>query len=296
MGGSAAAGFKKKRVFITGASGFLGQHLTQKLAPQYDILALARPTLHKVHSQNSSLSIIEGSLESTKSWQDALKNIDIVIHLAAITHTKNAKEYFDINTEGTRKLLVACERNSIKKFIFVSTRAIGDLCGPYGASKEKAEEYIRTSTLPYIILRVAETYDDLFSSREGIGTIGYFAKKSLIIPYIPSKSIKLAPIHIDDVLTAVEKAVNLPFKNKTYTVAGPENLTMREVVKRICVKGHLKRVLMPLPPFFVKALSLAGMAYPDQYARLKCPKESLSVSFIQDFGFKPREFLVATKT
>lgn len=147
-------------ILITGIHGFVGSNLVTALKEKHTLYGLDIIAPEK-----------EGVVE-TFSWQDigaeaplkkSLPPIDAIIHLAGKAHdTKNqsaAQVYFDINTGLTQKIYDFFLRSSAKKFIFFSSvkaaadSVVGEVLtedvvpkpvGPYGESKIKAEEYIRS--------------------------------------------------------------------------------------------------------------------------------------------------------
>lgn len=147
-------------ILITGIHGFVGSNLVTALKEKHTLYGLDIIAPEK-----------EGVVE-TFSWQDigteaplkrSLPHIDAIIHLAGKAHdTKNqsaAQVYFDINTGLTQRIYDFFLRSSAKKFIFFSSvkaaadSVVGEVLtedvvpkpvGPYGESKIKAEEYIRS--------------------------------------------------------------------------------------------------------------------------------------------------------
>ena len=133
------------KTIITGASGFVGQNLSQYLS-------------------NFSFSITPISLRNS-NWKDNFDG-DAIIHLAGKAHdTKNtseASEYFKVNTDLTKELFDAFLVSDIKDFIYFSSvkAAADNVLGilyedtptspktPYGQSKLKAEEYILQKNIP----------------------------------------------------------------------------------------------------------------------------------------------------
>ena len=285
----------KKRIFITGASSFIGKTLIEKLQDNYDISVL----IHKKNLDiaNDDLLIVYGGMENVKEWGGNLANVDIIIHLAGISYTKNINVYKKINSKGTQNLIKAAKHHKVKQFIFVSSRTCGTCCGAYGASKEMAENYLKKSDLVYTILRIGEVYDSNFSRAEGLGGIFYLIKKSPLIPYPYGKQSTLAPINRDDVQKIMLSVVgNRITYNKTYTVAGPENLYLKEVMNRICKQQKLKRILIPVPMFFISLIlfiffNLFRKGAPDQLQRFLCKKNPLSNNVFTDLNIKPKPFL-----
>ncbi len=282
----------KKRLLLTGASSFLGSSLLQKLDENFHVTLLQHK---KVLSPKNNHEIIHGGLENIADLEDKLSEIDTVLHLAAITHTKDQDLYEKINTLGTNNLVEASKRHGVKQFIFISTRAIGPNCGAYGESKKMAEEYLKDSGVPYTILRVAEAWDEDFSKAEGLGSLLKIVQMSSVVPYISLKS-ELAPIHKDDVVSGILKTLNNPKTfYKTYTLAGPENLSMKEIIERIAKSKKVKRILIPIPETLAKIVfyltSLMKITPQDQLQRLLCEKEPLSKNVLEDLDLNPKIFL-----
>jgi nucleoside-diphosphate-sugar epimerase len=286
----------KKRIFITGASSFLGKELVEKLSESYDITVLEHNKNLNI-PREKNIKIVYGGLENVNDWENNLLGVNIIIHLAAITHTRDIPLYKKINTDGTIDLINASKRQGVNQFIFISTRAIGKCCGNYGFSKEAAEDYIGKSGLIYTILRVGEAYDDNFGGKEGLNSLANLIKKIFIVPVPSANDITLAPIHKDDVRDGIVAAINNPTAySKTYILAGPESLSMKEVATRMAKHFKFKRLFIPIPTFLIKFIffifsNIFGIATPDQLDRLLCKKEPLSENVLSDLKIKPRYFL-----
>lgn len=143
------------RILITGVHGFVGSNLVKALKADNEIYGLDIVTPQKD-------GVIKTFLWSDLD-QDALPDIDAIIHLAGKAHdTKNlssADVYFKVNTVLTKKIFdYFSAHENIKKFVFFSSvkaavdKVPGDILtedespcpvGPYGESKVKAEEYIQ---------------------------------------------------------------------------------------------------------------------------------------------------------
>ncbi len=279
----------KKSVFITGASSYIGGKIIDLLPTSYEVIALEN--IKRVKTTRS-IKIINGNLENLIELEKKLPNIDTVIHLAGITHSKNLNLYKRVNRGGTINLIDSCKRLGVKQFIFISTRAIGKCCGAYGVSKEEAENYLKKSGMTYTILRVGEAYDDNFSGKEGLSNLAHLIKRSFFVPYLSNMDITLAPIHITDIQKCIVATIDNPKTfYKTYTVAGPEDLSLFDVVKRISDNFKLPRFFIPIPTFIIKIPFILGFGAPDQLNRFLCKKELLSKNVVDDLKIIPRKFL-----
>lgn len=273
--------------FITGASGFLGRTLVWKLLggdPQVHLTLLEHRTKIVAEEQHRDrVTVINDALENA-----ALQGVDVVVHLAAVTHAKSADLYRLINTESTKKLLQLAKDSGVKHFVYVSTTALGDACGAYGASKREGEQAVRQSGLPYTIVRFAEVYGG--ESQEGIERLIKIVKSFPIVPYVTNTF--LAPVYVDDALAALSVALYRIPENKTYIIAGPEKLSFCEAVRIIASSSRKKVLRVPIPQTFIR---IAGRVFtflsaPDQVERLICEKDYDNSLARQDLNFSPRSF------
>lgn len=172
-----------RSVLITGATGFVGYHLSKKLLEQNcNVIAVGRDfkLLNKLGA-NSALIKIKGDL-TKKNFLDNIFSkyqIDIIFHLAAKVHDrleKNVKQYRLINVNLTEKLAELALKNNVEKLIFFSTVSVygdtegriideTDICTPYttyGKTKLEAENILikayQKYNLPIIILRLTSVY------------------------------------------------------------------------------------------------------------------------------------------
>lgn len=163
------------RIFLTGASGFIGQHVLRALLAQGHSVRHTDLKPHKGPWSESSQVDITDLTRLEKIFRND-QPIDAVIHLAAQpslqTSWKDAVLDARVNILGTIHLLGLCQRYKVERFVFASTSAVyapmtinyydeGSRIQPqtpYGISKYSAENYIRISRIPYAILRLGNVY------------------------------------------------------------------------------------------------------------------------------------------
>ena len=161
-----------KKILITGATGFLGSRLVERLANQKGIEIIATGRILKPHNtiKNPNVNYILGNLLNPKFIEQLTSGVDTIIHTAALSaQMGNPKDFRDINIDATKNLLKIAQSKKIKKFIYISSPSVyfrmkdqfnlketDELPKPiniYAYSKREAEKLIQSSNIPYIILR-----------------------------------------------------------------------------------------------------------------------------------------------
>ena len=281
--------------FITGASGFFGRRVVAALSTAHPAARL-RVLVHRrpVALDAPNIETHAGSLDDLAGLLRGLRGVDVVVHLAAATHASRPETYFRVNAAGTEHLVEAARKAGVKRFIFISSRAIQPACGDYARSKWVAEQAVRSSGIPHVILRFSEIYGE--GSSEGINALIALVRKVPIVPY-PSGPVSLAPLFLDDAVTAVLRVIERPqIRNRTYTLAGPRVHDVREIVRIVSDAFALRRVRVPIPLGLLSlAARVSGMAglpliRPDQFSRLRCEKEHDIEAAKLDLGFSPIPF------
>ena len=184
-----------ERVFLTGATGFVGSELARKLSNEYSVFALVRTSSnrHTLDALKGTLDRIEvryGNLTDYSSVKKIVKDVEphYIIHVGAATAVRhsfeNPMEFQKVNHMGTVNLVhAALDVPDFKKFLFASTMEVyGWQEGkepfteetklkpesPYAVSKVAAEEYIKMAGkaygLPYIVSRACNTFGRKHSS------------------------------------------------------------------------------------------------------------------------------------
>ena len=169
------------KILITGASGFIGSFIVEEaLKRGFETWAAVRKSSSREYLQDERIRFIELNLSSKAQLVEQLhdKAFDYVVHAAGVTKCLNKADFHRINTEGTKNLVEALleVKMPLKRFVFVSSLSVfgaikeklpydeireSDTPQPntaYGKSKLEAEQYLASTTLPYIILRPTGVY------------------------------------------------------------------------------------------------------------------------------------------
>lgn len=237
-----------ERVLITGGAGFIGSHLTEKLAEKYEVIALDNfYSGKKENIEEYNVEIVKGSVLNEKLIKKIfLKKIDYVYHLASqisvVYSLKNP--IFDAMTNiiGTINLLRNAKK--VKKFIYFSTAAVYGIpeylpidekhplnpISNYGISKMSSEFYCKNFGIPFVILRPFNVYG-IRQSNEYAGVISKFignAKKGIPLKIFGDGNQYRDFIHISDVVEVAEK---IKEKEGLFNVGTGKKTTINELAK-----------------------------------------------------------------
>lgn len=276
-------------LFVTGGSSILGQHVLRRLVSRVHILAVEHK--HTVEILDGEVETLHGGLEECFRHPAALQTAQVVLHMAAVTHTDDASEYLRVNTELTKRLLSVC--NPRQHFVYLSTICAHPDGGAYGHSKWLAEEAIRASGLEYTIIRPAEIYGS--KNGQGIDALIALACKRHILPdFRCGGSIKYAPISLDEAAQFIADAtVQRRRSGQTYTLRAERSCTAPEMARAI--RSSVRPLFaVPVPVILLRAAAALRLPVPfkrDQVDRLVLPKASSNMAARRDYGFQARSFL-----
>ena len=280
------------KLLITGASSTLGKNLTTELLKIENISI--RLLEHRTPVEMETCETFKADIQDAESLIQACSGIDVVIHLAALTHSNDMKAYFEVNEIGTAKLLAACQENKITRFIYISSAAATEKAGEYGVSKLRGEEKVRSSNLDWVVLRPSEVYGP--EMNEGMGKLFSWVKRFPVIPVIGDGSCFMSPVLLDDVVQAIVEIIkNDSLRNIALNLCGPEEMTMDEVIDRFARFHKVQRKKLHLPPWFVRLcisfLSFFKLrfAFPDQVPRLLCEKDFAILTTQNAIPYKPKK-------
>ncbi len=111
------------RIFVTGASGFIGGAITRALAPKHDVYAMSRS--EKSDAAIAALGARPVRCDLTSLEPGALPEVDAVIHCAAWVEAWGSRaDYEAANVAGTERVLAAARKAFAKRFVHISTEAV----------------------------------------------------------------------------------------------------------------------------------------------------------------------------
>jgi uncharacterized protein YbjT (DUF2867 family) len=219
------------KVAITGASGFVGTHLTRRLEPEgHELVLLSRQVCDL-----SDVDLLTRLFTGCKA----------VAHCAGINREVGAQTYGRVHVEGTRNVVEAAKRAGVEKVVLLSfLRARPDCGSSYHESKWAAEEIVRNSGLDYTVLKAGVIFghgDQMLDHlTHALHTFPVFATVGL-----KEKSIR--PLAIEDLVHVMRAAlIDRRMKRQTVAVLGPEEIYLSEAIRRVAEVAGKQSLMFPL--------------------------------------------------
>ena len=202
------------RVLITGATGFVGSHITEAfLKAGYEVRCGARDPKRPRWLAGLPVEILPLNLDRPEHLSPALEDVETVVHAAGITSARRPEDYDRVNAVGTRRLADAAREKGVRRLVQISSlaaRGPDNAAHPtsdYGWSKRKAERnlYALSDDLEAVVLRPAAVYGPRDTD---LLPLFRLAKKGLI--FVPPGPGLLQPVYATDVAAAALAAANSP--------------------------------------------------------------------------------------
>ncbi|MBO9629952.1 MAG: NAD(P)-dependent oxidoreductase [Shinella sp.] len=277
------------RVLVTGATGFLGGRLIRHLgACRLDAIGLGRDEARCRALQDAGFTIVRADLSrSVLHLAGVIGRVDAVVHCAALSAPWGRLAAFRAaNVEGTRHALDLAEALGARRFVNISSPTV------YFEMKDKIA-VAETTSLPRPINAYARTKgeaEQLVLARAKLGPVNlrprgiYGAGEETLLPrliaaarrgplpLLRSSAAAIDLTHVDDVVTAIEAALNADHavEGETFNISGGEMVPICDLVERVCSALSVPLRWKPVP--FYPALLLARFAEMASLAR-PVPKE-----------------------
>ncbi|HXG35528.1 MAG TPA: SDR family NAD(P)-dependent oxidoreductase [Dehalococcoidia bacterium] len=275
----------ENRILVTGAAGFIGSHLVQRLRgrghslvaldnfdPYYDA-ASKRRNLEEALAGDWS-DFVQADVRDRKLMADLLRKhkVTTVVHLAARAGVRASLEdpqtYFDLNVMGTLALWQACHAAGVKRFLFASSSSVygqvdtpvteGSLTrplSPYGASKAAAESLCQTyaylSQIDTAVLRFFTVYGPRQRPDMAIRRFINLIDEGRPVTLFGDGHSRRDYTYVDDIIAGVVAAIEKPLSGyHVFNLGGGEPVELERVV-RLIEKNLGKRATVrykPAPP------------------------------------------------
>ena len=286
-------------ILVTGATGFIGRVLVRQLTEiGQKVRVLLRPSPKSPRlPKGVPVEVAVVALNDARGLRAALRGVDHIYHLASAAAQGRDGNLFTTDIEGTRILAQVAADAEVDRFIFLSHLGADRASAfPVHKSKGIAEEYIRKSGVPHTIIRSSI----IFGPEDGFTTAlaGVLRISPGILPIPGDGRMLLQPLWVEDLVTCLIWTLQNPDTiNQTYEVGGGEYFTLRQIFETLMEVTHTRRLLMPIPPPYMRVLfvlldsfarQLDASTYWLDYVAVNrtCPVDNLP----RNFGLMPARF------
>lgn len=237
-----------KRIVVTGGSGFVGRRVCARLVASDESRRVVVPTRRRGNAQPLAtlprVEVVECDIHDPVAAAAVLAGADALVQLVAILHG-DAAAFERVHVALPRTLARACVANGVRRVVHISALGVGaDAPSLYLRSKAAGEAVWRGSALDVTILRPSVIFgaEDKFTNM--------FAAMQRVLPLLPltGAQARFQPVWVDDVAAAVLAVLARPeLAAEVIECAGPEVLTLREIVAKVGAMAGCARPVLPLP-------------------------------------------------
>ncbi len=250
------------RVALTGATGFVGSHVLDRLGDR-EVALLVRGAKSADALAGPRRTIVRGGVDDERALGALAAGADVVFHVAGLVAARSEGEFLAVNRDGTAAVARACLRAGVRRLVHVSSIAatgpaeaghpVHDATWPrpvtpYGRSKLAGEEAIRATGVEHVIVRPPVVYgprDRQILRLFRLARLG-------VAPLMGDGSQILSVVHARDLADAIVAAAEAP-AGRTYHAAHPEIVSQRALVEAIGHAVGRAPWLLPLPAPLVRA-------------------------------------------
>jgi uncharacterized protein YbjT (DUF2867 family) len=247
------------KVFLTGATGFVGRHMLERLLAEGHAVRAAvrglpgqnsRLVAHTQHlGRKDDFQWVHGDIVEGTRLDEGMQGCDAVIHLVGIIVEKGTNTFERVHHLGTRNVVEAAKRAGIKRFVQMSALGVrANGVAPYQTTKWKGEEEVRQSGITFCILRPSL----IFGEGDGFVTQMMATMRSapLLRPVPGDGTPKFRPIAVEDVTACFARSLTYEAAtNQTVELGGADELTLNEVLEETarCAGVRKPAVHIPMP-------------------------------------------------
>ena len=240
-----------KKVLIFGGSGQIGRHLIRRLTKENYLVTVVTRNYHKngailkTQGNPGYIDVVEANIFDEEKLDDLFEDKDICINLVGILYEDKKNTFKNIHVNFPSLISTKCKKYNLKKLIHISALGVERaLDSKYAISKAQGEKNIIQNFLKTVILRPSIIYsvDDNFTTN--LMTILSLLP---VFPLYYNGKTKFSPIHVSNFCEIILKIINKNISDQIIECIGPEELSFKEIIKKLLISIDKKRFLIPMP-------------------------------------------------
>lgn len=245
------------KVFITGATGFVGNEvLRQLVAAGHGVRALVRPGSEKKLAVLDNVEVHHGDATDPATLSGALAGCDAVIHLVGIIREfpDRGVTFERLHVEATGNVLAAAQEQGVRRYLHMSSNGTGPAgTTGYHRTKWQAEGAVRGSGLDWTIFRPSLIFGP---GGEFVAMLADLIRKTPVVPVIGDGKYRMQPVAVAQVAESFVRALSMPETvGQTYHLGGGASYSYDEILEltgKALGHEHINKAHQPL--FMVKPM------------------------------------------
>ncbi|MFT4647711.1 MAG: hypothetical protein ACI9X4_000924 [Glaciecola sp.] len=282
-----------KRILLTGATGYVGGRLRPRLAKQGCLLrCMTRRGGALADRIGSEIEVVVGDVFEPETLREALAGVHTAYYL--IHSMGSDQDFEERDREGASHFGNAAREAGVQRIIYLGGLAHGNKLSAHLRSRHEVGELLRKSGVPVLEFRASVVL--------GSGSLSFEMLRALVerLPIMITPRwvrVKAQPIAIDDLLTYLVAALDLPMEqSRTFEIGGADQISYGELMREYARQRGLHRAMLSVPVLTPRLSSLwLGLVTPI-YARvgrklvqsIKHPSIIKDPSALEAFAIRPR--------
>lgn len=256
-------------ILITGATGFIGQHLMEELVGDaLQIKIISRQRNPEFWCTNKKFKIIHADMSDKQSLKEAFVNTDVVINLAA--ERESAERFESTNILGVTNIVELSQENDVKKIIQLSSVGVVGMqysldhavvdentpCNPkneYERTKLESEKIIAKAKIPFAILRPANVFGD-HHPRQAL--LGFFRRirSGKVFPIKNDAVVNY--VYVKDVVHAIRFFLRNEAENRTVSIE--QSIPLKNFIEIASQQMAVSYNIRNIPTALFRAMEAVG--------------------------------------
>jgi nucleoside-diphosphate-sugar epimerase len=284
------------RVFLTGATGFIGGHILGALSERgHQVTCLARSySARQIEAlAYPQVRTVVGEFTKPEFWLHQVAGHDVAVNAVGIIREAPGSSFEAVHTQAPVALFDAAQRGGVRKIVQISAMGADDGAqSRYHLSKRAADRCLAPLGIPYVVLRPSIVYGPQDHS------MTYFLSLAALplTPVPGDGQFRVQPVYIDDLVHAVVQAVEREdLTNLTVDIGGREPISFNALLdvlahrlgKKKARKLHVPDWIMGALAAISDALGGRGPITGEELGMLRRGNVGDNQQFIEHFGFEP---------
>ena len=245
-------------IVVDGATGYLGSHLVSTLVQRgYRVRCLVRR--EKSMETDESIECID--VDYSKELDPELFSGALaLVHLIGSIAPRRGESLSGLHRGITARVVNAAVAAAVPPEKIIQITALGasaDAPSEYHRTKWLAEEVVRASGIPYVILRPSLILGRLVGKRDSklVQRLLTFIRRKPFVPLVRGGSSRIQPIFVQDVVDAIVASIEQSGDSATIELGGGKVLKMKELVDALASRAGKKARILPLDPGLARGIA-----------------------------------------